>query len=50
MSETTGERTEVGQTGNKRTALVVVSWLWVGVPLAYGLFELIRKVTALFTG
>ncbi|MBB5957717.1 hypothetical protein FHS29_004312 [Saccharothrix tamanrassetensis] len=33
-----------------RTALVVFAWLWVGLPLAYGLVELIRKVTALFTG
>ena len=30
--------------------LVVFAWLWVGVPLVYGLVELIRKVTALFTG
>ena len=30
--------------------LVVLAWLWVGLPLAYGLVELIRKVTALFTG
>ncbi|RKT53083.1 MFS transporter small subunit [Saccharothrix australiensis] len=33
-----------------RTALPVLAWLWVGLPLAYGLVELIRKVTALFTG
>jgi hypothetical protein len=34
---------------NRRT-LVVLAWLWVGLPLAYGLVELIRKVTTLFTG
>ncbi len=33
-----------------KRALVVLAWLWVGLPLTYGLVELIRKVTALFTG
>lgn len=33
-----------------RPGLVAFAWLWVGIPLAYGLFELIRKVAALFTG
>jgi hypothetical protein len=30
--------------------LTVVAWLWVGLPFAYGVFELIRKVIQLFTG
>lgn len=30
--------------------LIVLSWLWVGVPLAYGVYELVRKATQLFTG
>ncbi|WP_417794843.1 MFS transporter small subunit [Streptomyces atroolivaceus] len=25
-------------------------WLWVAVPFAYGLYELVRKATQLFTG
>jgi hypothetical protein len=25
-------------------------WLWVAVPFGYGLYELIRKATQLFTG
>ncbi|GAA2356039.1 hypothetical protein N0X72_25995 [Streptomyces carpaticus] len=33
-----------------RRALIVFSWLWVGVPLAYGVYELARKATQLFTG
>ncbi|MFD7918700.1 hypothetical protein ACFV3R_05695 [Streptomyces sp. NPDC059740] len=31
-------------------ALTVVVWLWVGLPLAYGLYELVSKATKLFTG
>jgi hypothetical protein len=30
--------------------LMVVAWLWVGIPFAYGVYELIRKVVQLFTG
>ncbi|MGW0711683.1 MFS transporter small subunit [Streptomyces sp. NPDC002643] len=33
-----------------RRPLIVLSWLWVGVPLGYGLYELVRKATQLFTG
>ncbi|WP_320781033.1 MFS transporter small subunit [Streptomyces sp. CRN 30] len=33
-----------------RRPLIVFSWLWVGLPLAYGLYELVRKATQLFTG
>ncbi|MFG2574941.1 hypothetical protein [Streptomyces sp. NPDC048481] len=33
-----------------RRPLIVFSWLWVGAPLAYGLYELVRKATQLFTG
>ena len=32
------------------TARIVVAWAVVGVPLAYGLVETIRKASALFTG
>ena len=32
-----------------RTPLAVLAWLWVGLPLVYGLYELIRKATQLFT-
>ncbi|WP_167396345.1 MFS transporter small subunit [Streptomyces griseus] len=33
-----------------RRPLIAFTWLWVGAPLAYGLYELIRKATQLFTG
>ncbi|MET9096393.1 MFS transporter small subunit [Streptomyces cyaneofuscatus] len=33
-----------------RRPLIALTWLWVGAPLAYGLFELFRKATQLFTG
>ncbi|OON81774.1 hypothetical protein GBW32_30435 [Streptomyces tsukubensis] len=33
-----------------RRGLITVSWLWVGLPLAYGVYELVRKATQLFTG
>jgi hypothetical protein len=29
---------------------MVVAWAWVGLPFAYGVYELVRKVTQLFTG
>ncbi|WP_330172742.1 hypothetical protein OG875_03560 [Streptomyces sp. NBC_01498] len=35
---------------SRRTALTVFAWFWVGLPLAYGLYELVRKATQLFTG
>ncbi|GAB2896164.1 hypothetical protein GCM10027074_74600 [Streptomyces deserti] len=33
-----------------RRGLIAFAWLWVGAPLAYGLSELVRKATQLFTG
>ncbi|WP_199825753.1 MFS transporter small subunit [Streptomyces sp. NRRL B-1140] len=33
-----------------RRWLITLAWMWVGVPLAYGLYELVRKATQLFTG
>ncbi|MEU9517948.1 hypothetical protein [Streptomyces sp. NPDC048224] len=33
-----------------RRPLIALTWLWVGAPLAYGLYELVRKATQLFTG
>jgi len=29
---------------------MVFVWLWVAVPFTYGLYELVRKATQLFTG
>ncbi|WP_314412242.1 MFS transporter small subunit [Streptomyces kroppenstedtii] len=33
-----------------RRPLIVFAWVWVGAPLAYGLYELVQKATQLFTG
>ncbi|GAA1360234.1 MFS transporter small subunit [Streptomyces beijiangensis] len=34
----------------RRVPLILFAWLWVGAPLAYGLYELVLKVRQLFTG
>jgi hypothetical protein len=30
--------------------MLVIAWLWVGVPLVYGLYQLVLKAAQLFTG
>ena len=32
------------------TARIAASWTLVGIPLAYGLFETVRRAVPLFTG
>ncbi len=32
------------------TARITMAWALVGIPLAYGVFETVRKASALFTG
>lgn len=32
-----------------RRGLTAFAWLWVGLPLAYGVYELVLKATQLFT-
>lgn len=32
----------------RRVPLLVLAWLWVALPFAYGVVELIRKVAQLF--
>ncbi|GAA2095987.1 hypothetical protein GCM10009801_65230 [Streptomyces albiaxialis] len=48
MSPTDSARPETGTP--RRIPLTVLAWLWVGAPLAYGLYELISKAAKLFTG
>jgi hypothetical protein len=31
-----------------RKPLILVSWLWVGAPFAYGVYQLVLKVAKLF--
>ncbi|GHH93091.1 MFS transporter small subunit [Streptomyces capillispiralis] len=45
----TGESSQSPPSPGRR-GLITFAWLWVGVPLAYGLYELVRKATQLFTG
>jgi hypothetical protein len=32
----------------RRTGLLTLAWLWVGLPFAYGLYELIHNVVKIF--
>ncbi|GAB2909355.1 hypothetical protein ACFMQL_25865 [Nonomuraea fastidiosa] len=34
----------------RRTWLMILAWVWVGVPFAYGVYELFLKLTQLFSG
>jgi hypothetical protein len=40
--------TQSEQNRAPRTPLLVFAWAWVGLPFAYGAFELVRKVIQLF--
>jgi hypothetical protein len=33
-----------------RRALITLTWVWVGAPFAYGLYELFQTVVKLFNG
>ncbi|MBK3541833.1 MULTISPECIES: MFS transporter small subunit [Streptomyces] len=50
MSDSSSQSPPDVATGKDRRPLIAFTWLWVGAPLAYGLYELIRKATQLFTG
>ena len=43
MAATEQERTN-------HVPLIVLAWAWVILPFLYGVYELIHKVTQLFTG
>ncbi|GAA3549984.1 hypothetical protein GCM10022419_032880 [Nonomuraea rosea] len=34
----------------RRTWLMVLAWSWVGLPFAYGVYQLLLKLTQLFAG
>ncbi|MEZ0351096.1 hypothetical protein [Mycobacterium sp. pR1184] len=38
----------VAATSPRGKLLGLASWLWVGVPFAYGVYELVAKIPALF--
>lgn len=35
---------------SSRALVMVIAWLWVGVPFLFGVYALITKVIPLFTG
>ncbi|MFF5563697.1 hypothetical protein ACFY7Z_16595 [Streptomyces sp. NPDC012623] len=47
MSRSAG--TPAARSEPNRAGLVVFAWLWVGIPLAYGVYELVLKAAQLFT-
>ncbi len=47
MSENVNPETNA-PVGADNTLLLVVSWLWVGVPLAWGVLQTLRTSLALF--
>ena len=57
-SASTGNTAGAGTTaptGNQQpthtpTALIAFAWTFVGVPLAYGLYQTVTRAAALFTG
>ncbi|WP_168211408.1 MFS transporter small subunit [Actinosynnema sp. ALI-1.44] len=46
----TGPTPETDQAPADRRPLITIAWLWVGLPFAYGVYELVLKVTQLFKG
>lgn len=42
------DRQEPKTQGGNNAMLLVISWLWVGVPLAWGVLETLRTSLALF--
>lgn len=37
------------QTQGRRAGLMTLAWLWVGLPFAYGVYELIHNVVKIFS-
>jgi hypothetical protein len=46
----TSEPAATGRESAQHLPLMILAWAWVVLPFAYGVYELIRKVTQLFTG
>ncbi len=47
--ETTHETTQE-KPGGSTLLIAIVAWLWVLIPFAYGLYQLVVKIPALFGG
>ena len=48
MSDTLRRNTAAGQEAGTARLKMVVSWLWVAVPLAWGILETVRASLAFF--
>ena len=48
MTSTTHDTSDTG--GGSMKAKLVGAWLFVGIPLAYGIIQTARRAAALFTG
>lgn len=46
----TDSTTRTAPGSGARGPLMALAWLWVGLPFAYGVYELILKLRQLFTG
>ena len=46
---TTPETTQ-GKPASSTLVIGIVAWLWVLIPFAYGLYQLVIKIPALFAG
>jgi hypothetical protein len=44
------DETETPAQEVNRKPLITIAWLWVGIPFAYGVYELFIKVAQLFKG
>jgi hypothetical protein len=36
--------------GIDQRLLILLTWLWVGIPFGYGIYQLVHKIHALFSG
>jgi len=50
MSAQTDRTPESPQPGTGMAVRLAIAWTFVGVPLAYGIYETAKKAAALFTG
>ncbi len=50
VPEPAGERNDAAAAAGNQIPRLVVSWLIVGVPLAYGIYQTISKTLPLFGG
>jgi hypothetical protein len=50
MNDATSTRATGGEAGAGMKGKLLGAWLFVGVPLTYGIVQTVRRAAALFTG